>query len=191
MKIKWRVRNMSQFRVGSFVIKPGLGICRIKAIRKQEVSGATLEFYVLTSGEVDIMVPFSVAHAGGLRLPLSEEDIEKIFKLLEEPAVYLEEDQIENIDLYSVDIDKGREEVKHRNIDEILHIVRYLFNRQKLLGQLPKEELDLFNDARKTLADEIAHVQRTTRQRIMTQVTRMLTEARKRRKEKFESPLAR
>lgn len=182
---------MSQFRVGSYVVKPGLGICRIKAIRKQEVSGETLEFYVLTSGEVDIMVPFSVAHSGGLRIPLTEEEIERIFKLLEEPVVFLEEDQIENLDLYEIDIDKAKEDVKHRNIDEMLQIVRCFFNQQKLLGQLPKEELDLFNDARKTLADEIAHVQHTTRQRIMTQVTRMLTEARKRRKEKFESPLAR
>ena len=182
---------MSQFRVGNYVIKPGLGICRIKAIRKQEVSGQTVEFYVLTSGEVDIMVPFSVAHSGGLRLPITEEQVESIFAKVEDPPIFLEEDQIEDFDLYEMDLDACSEAIKERDIDTIVDIVRNYFNRQKILGVLPKEENDLFTEARKILADEIAHCMHTTRQRIMTRITRTLGEARKRRKEKFESPLAR
>ncbi len=181
---------MTQFRVGSYVIKPGLGLCRIKAIRKQEVSGETMEFYVLSSGDVDIMVPFSVAHSGGLREPLNEERVEEIFEKLGEPPVFLEEDQIEDIDLYEFDVFESQEVIKSRDLEGIIDIVRKAFNRQKLLGQLPKDEGDVFTSARKFLADEMAHALHTTRQRVMTRVTKTLGEARKRRKEKFESPLA-
>ena len=181
---------MSNFRVGMYVVKPGLGLCRIKAIKKEEVSGQTLEFYVLTSGEVDIMVPVSVAHSGGLREPLTEEKVTEIFETLNEPFVFLEEDQLEDIDLYEFDIEASKKVIKERSIDGVVELVRRGFNRLKLLGQLPKNENDILVESRKVLADEVAHCQHTTRQRIMTQITRTLTEARKRRKEKFESPLS-
>jgi len=176
-----------KFQVGETVVKPGLGLCKIKAIQKMQVDGADCELYVLQAGEVKVMVPLSAAHTGGLRAPMDTELAEKVLGTVAEP-IFLEEDQDETPQLYSIDIDQARDQVKRRDPVELAEIVRRLFNKAKV-EDLSKYEQEIYSQSMNMLGDEIAHLEHTTRMKITHRIRTLLGEARKQRKSKFESPL--
>jgi CarD family transcriptional regulator len=174
-------RTIMSFNVGDTVIKPGLGICKIKAIRKMQVEGKDQTFYVLQSGDVKVMVPFSYAHAGGLRPLLNEEGIEKLFLFLREP-IMIPEDERESPDHYSLNVEEAKEQVKLRDPLTLASLVKTLFFKTKIVD-LPKVETDIYQNSMQALSDEIAHIEHTTRQKAAHRIRSTLTEARKARRD--------
>jgi hypothetical protein len=73
------------FQVGDTVIKPSIGICRIKAIRRLQIEDRSEAYYVIQSGEVDVLVPKKLADSGALRSPMNEESLKRIYEALEAP----------------------------------------------------------------------------------------------------------
>ncbi len=169
------------YTVGDTVIKPGLGICKIKAIRKMQVEGKEQTFYVLQSGDVKVMVPFSYAHAGGLRPLLDEEGIQKLFEYLREP-IFVPEDERESPDHYPLNVEQAKEQVKQRDPLALASLVKTLFYKTKIID-LPKAETDIYQGSMQALSDEIAHIEHTTRQKAAHRIRSTLTESRKSRKE--------
>ncbi len=168
------------FSVGDTVVKPGLGICKIKAIRKMPVDGKDQSFYVLQSGEVKVMVPFAFAHGGGLRSTIDEKTIEKLFKFLLEPIV-IPEDEHESYEHYPIEIESAKKSLKQRDPHELAALIKPLFYKKKIV-ELDKAEAEILQSASQYLADEIAHIEHTTRQKIASRIRTTLTEGRKARK---------
>ncbi|MBN2329372.1 MAG: hypothetical protein JXR73_19680 [Candidatus Omnitrophica bacterium] len=168
------------FQVGDTVVKPGLGICKIKAIRKMQVEGKDQTFYVLQSGDVKVMVPFSYAHSGGLRPLLTEEGIEKLFSFLSEP-ILIPEDERESPDHYLVNVEEAKEQIKHRDPIALANLVKILFYKIKI-ADIPKAETDIYQGSMQALSDEIAHIEHTTKQKAAHRIRSTLTESRKSRK---------
>ena len=172
------------YQVGDTVIKPGLGICKIKAIRKMPVDGIEQSFYVLQSGDVKVMVPFDQAHAGGLRPLLDMDGVQRILTGLREP-ILPGGDAGEKPETYSLEIEKTKEELKHRDPAVMAAIVKTLFYKSKLFD-LAKAETEIYQTALQALADEIAHVEHTTRLKAANLIKSNLTEGRKARKESLK-----
>lgn len=174
------------YQVGDTVVKPGLGICKIKAIRKMPVEGVDQSFYVLQSGDVKVMVPFHQAHAGGLRPLLDAEGVQRILAGMREP-IRLDGDEGEKPETFSLEIEKTKEELKHRDPEVMAAIVKTLFYKSKLFD-LAKAESEIYQTAIQALADEIAHVEHTTRLKAVNLIKNHLTEGRKARKESMKQP---
>jgi RNA polymerase-interacting CarD/CdnL/TRCF family regulator len=169
------------------VVKPGLGLCKIKGLQKTDIGGADCEVYVLQAGDVKVMVPVEAAHTGGLRAPLDAELAERVLSVLSEP-IYLEEDQDELPSLYDIDADQARDQLKRRDPTALAEIARRLFNKAKVT-ELSKHESEIYSQAMNMLGDELAHLEHTTRMKMTHRMRALLNEARKQRKSKFESPL--
>ncbi|HOE12210.1 MAG TPA: CarD family transcriptional regulator [bacterium] len=178
---------MRTFQIGDTVVKPGLGLCKIKGVQKMSLNGEECELYVLQAGEVKVMVPLSAAHTGGLRAIMDPELAEQVLGAIAEP-IYLEEDQDETPQLYAIDIDQARDQVKRRDPLGLAEIIRRLFNKAKV-QDLSKYEQEIYSQSMNMLGDEIAHLEHTTRMKITHRIRTLLNEARKQRKSKFESPL--
>ena len=179
---------MRKFQTGDTVVKPGLGLCKIRGLQKMEIGGSECEVYVLQSGEVKVMVPVDAAHTGGLRHPMDQEEAEKVLAAVAEP-IYLEEDQDELSDIYDIDVDDAREHIKRREPLALADIVRHLFNKGKIV-ELSKQESEIYSQCMNMLGDELAHLEHTTRMKMTHRMRSLLNEARKQRKSKFESPLS-
>ncbi|MFH1737503.1 MAG: CarD family transcriptional regulator [bacterium] len=179
---------MKKFQVGDTVVKPGLGLCKIKGLQKMEIDGSECELYVLQAGDVKVMVPLSAAHSGGLRAPMDSEQAEQVLGIVAEP-IYLEEDEDELSGTYDIDVDDAREHLKRREPLALAKIVRSLFNKGKMV-ELSKHESEIYSQCMNMLGDELAHLEHTTRMKMTHRMRSLLNEARKQRKSKFESPLA-
>ncbi|MEZ4287883.1 MAG: CarD family transcriptional regulator [Polyangiales bacterium] len=80
-----------EFKVGDKAIYPSRGVTEVVSIEERKIGGNSLSFYVLRpldeENDLTIRVAVSQAENVGLRPPISEEDIEEIFALLEEQPV--------------------------------------------------------------------------------------------------------
>lgn len=175
--------NRMNFNIGDTVIKPGLGICKIKAIKKMQVEGKEQQFYVLQSGDVKVLVPFSYAHSGGLRSILDEEGIEKVMEFLRLP-IPLPEDESDSLETYMVNIEQSKEEIKQRDPLTVSMISKKLFYKSKI-ADLPKAEAELLQNSLTAVSEEIAQVQHTTRQKVLFKIRSLLSEGRKSRKQHY------
>ncbi len=169
------------FSVGDIVVKAGLGICKIKAVRRMQLDGEEQQYYVLQSGDVKVMVPFSFAHAGGLRPLLTEEEIEKLFAFFREP-IRVPDDQRESYETYGILPDQAKEDIKQHNTEAIINIVKTLFYKEKLV-ELAKAETEIYQSALATLAEEIAYIQHSSRQKITNKIKSALTDGRRSRRD--------
>ncbi len=170
-----------EFHVGDSVVKPGLGICKIKAIRKLEVDGKQQSFYALQSGEANVMIPFEKAHKGAIRMPISKEEMEKIYEYFHEPIV-VPKDEYEEPEMYPVDPDESHKSIKEWEPHGLAKILKHTFYKEKM-GQITNEEKDLFKQAMALLSEEFAHLDRTIRPRAMHKIKNALKEGRTKRKE--------
>jgi RNA polymerase-interacting CarD/CdnL/TRCF family regulator len=167
------------FSVGETVIKPSVGICKIKGIRRMEIEERTEDYYVIQSGEVDVLVPRKLADAGSLRLPLTQEGVEKIFSALESPFRPFSINSDEDIPpLYKVKPNDMKEKLKRRDPKELVEILRILFNKQQDY-MLDKKENDYQETALSMLVEEIAYVEKSQKGRTKARVNKALAAGRK------------
>ena len=169
------------YNVGDAVVKPSLGVCKIKAICKMEMDGKEKQFYVLQSGDVKVMVPFAQAHAGGLRPILNHEDIERLESFLHDP-IRIPKDGRENLEMYEIDFSTAIEYVKQRNPQRNADNLKLLFYKSKII-ELDNREQQVFRETMKVLSDEIAHFEHATRQKISNRLKSIINEGRRARKD--------
>lgn len=168
------------FHVGDTVIKPSIGICKIKAIRRLEIEDRTEDYYVIQSGDVDVMVPRKLADHGALRTPMSEESLKAIYQELESPfrPVNVHPSALEIPEVYRIQVMECKEILKKRNPHDLVGIIRTLYNKQNDYN-LEKKEDELLNTALNMLVEEIAYLEKTTKGRIKTQINKLLAAGRK------------
>lgn len=168
------------YEVGAVVVKPGLGICRIKAIRKMTVEGREQKLYVLQSGDVKVMVPLDQAHAGGLRPVLRREEIAELEDGFRSPLPMPREDR-DDPEYYAIEWAEAEHGVKRRDIARCAEVLKRLFYKSKLV-KLDNREENLFEDAMKCVADEVAHHEHGGRQKAAARILEILAEGRRARR---------
>ena len=72
------------FSVGDKVVYPGHGVAEITGLEAREISGAKLEFYVLSvlENNMKVMVPKHNAKSVGLRKLVDEAEVEQVYSVL-------------------------------------------------------------------------------------------------------------
>ncbi len=75
---------MSEFQIGEKAVYPGHGVAEVTGLEKREISGSSMEFYVLRVLENDmkVMVPKRNAANVGLRRLVGEEQIQQVYQVL-------------------------------------------------------------------------------------------------------------
>jgi CarD family transcriptional regulator len=74
------------FSVNELVVYPAQGVGQVERIEKQEIGGATAEFYIvrILSNRVTLMVPVANARNVGLRAVCSAEEARRVLESLED-----------------------------------------------------------------------------------------------------------
>jgi len=167
------------FQVGDTVIKPSIGICRIKAIRRLQIEDRSEAYYVIQSGEVDVLVPKKLADSGALRPPMNEESLKKIYEALEAPYRAYPVDPGEDLpEAYRFAPADVKAKLKKREPAELVEIVRNLYNKEHDYV-LDKKETEAYAAALNMLVEEVTFLEKSTKGRIKTKITKMLSAGRK------------
>ena len=167
------------FHVGDTVVKPSIGICKIKAIRRLEIENRTEDYYVVQSGEVDVLIPRKLADQGALRLPMDETRVEKLRKQIEapfRPLGFTEEGDLPPE--YQLKPTEVKAMLKRRDPEELVELIRVLFNKQNDFS-LDKKETDYLSEAMSMVVEEIAYLEKTTKGRVKTHLNKLLSAGRK------------
>lgn len=167
------------FHIEDVVIKPSVGLCKIKAIRRMEIEDRTEDYYVIQSGDVDVLVPRKLADNGAIRHPMDEALLKRVWEQLEapfRPAALIEDEEADT--LRSMSAAEIKSLLRRRDPMELVEAVRFLHNKQQEYV-LDKKESGCLTNASAMLVEEMAFVEKTTKGRIRTQLNRMLATGRK------------
>lgn len=74
----------NSFTIGDKTVYPGYGVAEITGVEKREISGSTMEFYVLRvlENNMKVMVPKHNADSVGLRQLVGEEEVNQVYDVL-------------------------------------------------------------------------------------------------------------
>ncbi|MGC8554524.1 MAG: CarD family transcriptional regulator [Candidatus Acidulodesulfobacterium sp.] len=74
------------FNLNEFVFYPGYGVCTVESISKKTIGSAEMSFYNIRvlENNAKIMIPVKNEAEVGLRLLIKENEIQKVFDVLEE-----------------------------------------------------------------------------------------------------------
>ncbi len=138
------------FKAGDRVVYPHHGAAIIEKKETKEVFGEKTEYLVLrmAHGEMTLSVPVDKAEEVGMRWPISGEDVEDLFDVLQrrdvrEPANW------------SRRFKNHQEKLKSGDVYQVAEVVRNLALRDRDKG-LSAGEKTLYNKARNVLVSELS-----------------------------------
>ena len=138
------------FKAGDRVVYPHHGAAIIEKKETKEVFGEKTEYLVLrmAHGEMTLSVPVDKAEEVGMRWPISGEDVEDLFEVLQrrdvrEPANW------------SRRFKNHQEKLKSGDVYQVAEVVRNLALRDREKG-LSAGEKTLYNKARSVLVSELS-----------------------------------
>lgn len=167
------------FHAGDVVVKPSVGLCKIHGIRRMEIEARVEDFYVIHSGEVEVLVPRKQADQGALRSPMSEQQLQEVYAALEvsfRPFTIEQGDDLP--ELYQRPATELKEILKRRSPLELVETIRILYNKEQDHG-LDKKESNALVQAMNMLVEEIAYLEKTTKGRSKIQMNKLLAAGRK------------
>lgn len=146
--------NMMEFKVGDLAVYPGHGVGRIIDIKRQEIQGASTEFYSIETleNQMKLMVPKITAIKKGLRPVISKDEAVKVISMLKDP------------DTSDVKVDNQTwnrrhrdymEKIKTGSVFEIAEVLRELIIL-KVGKELSFGERKMFDTARALLIKELS-----------------------------------
>ncbi len=111
------------FQVGDNAVYPAHGVTVVKRIDEREVGGLKKSFYVLqvVDNQMTIMVPTDNAESVGLRKIISEQDVNQVYKILEERDVKIDHTT------WNRRYREYMEKIKTGSVYEIAEVLRNLF----------------------------------------------------------------
>lgn len=152
------------FKVGDHAVYPGHGLVVIKRIDEREVGGKKKLFYVLLAYEtkMTIMLPVDNATAVGLRVLISEKEVQNVFEILKKPST-------SSPSTWNLRFREYMEKIKTGSAYEIAEVLRdlYMLRQSK---DLSFGERKMIDQAKSLLVNEISIVrgqeERVTEQEI-------------------------
>ena len=167
------------FHAGDVVVKPSVGLCKIHGIRRMEIEARVEDFYVIHSGEVEVLVPRKQADQGALRAPMSEPQLQEVYAALEAPfrpfAIEQGDDLPEEYQYSALEL---KEVLRRRTPLELVDVIRALYNKEQD-HVLDKKESQCLLQAMNMLVEEIAYLEKTTKGRSKIQMNKLLAAGRK------------
>ena len=143
------------FNVGDKVVYPMHGAGTIDSIDKKNILDEEVEYINISMpGGVKVMVPSNQASKQGLRNIISQNDVEKVFCVLETDETAMSDNWNKR---YRDNMDK----MKSGDIYEVAGVVRNLSFKQKEKG-LSTGEKKMLNNAKQILVSELVLVENTT-----------------------------
>lgn len=143
------------FNVGDKVVYPMHGAGTIDSIDKKNFLDEEVEYINISMpGGVKVMVPSNQASKQGLRNIISQNDVEKVFCVLETDETAMSDNWNKR---YRDNMDK----MKSGDIYEVADVVRNLSFKQKEKG-LSTGEKKMLNNAKQILVSELVLVENTT-----------------------------
>jgi CarD family transcriptional regulator len=140
-----------EFKVGDKAVYPARGVAEVVSIEEKDIAGHRQRFYVLRllDTEHKIMVPVSNASHIGLRKPISDKEIEEIYRILRIKEVHFDNQTWNR--RYRNLMDK----IKTGSIFEVAEVLRDL-SRLKTCKALSFGERQMLEKARGLIVKEIA-----------------------------------
>lgn len=143
------------FDVGDKVVYPMHGAGTIDSIDKKNILDEEVEYINISMpGGVKVMVPRNQAAKQGLRNIISQDEVEKVFCILET-------DETAMSDNWNKRYRDNMEKMKSGDIYEVADVVRNLSFKQKEKG-LSTGEKKMLNNAKQILVSELVLVENTT-----------------------------
>ncbi len=140
------------FNVGDKVVYPMHGAGTIDSIDKKNILDEEVEYINISMpGGVKVMVPSKQASKQGLRNIISQNDVEKVFCVLET-------DETEMSENWNKRYRDNMEKMKSGDIFEVADVVRNLSFKQKEKG-LSTGEKKMLNNAKQILVSELVLVE--------------------------------
>ena len=143
------------FNVGDKVVYPMHGAGTIDSIDKKNILDEEVEYINISMpGGVKVMVPSNQASKQGLRNIISQNDVEKVFCVLETDETAMSDNWNKR---YRDNMDK----MKRGDIYEVADVVRNLSFKQKEKG-LSTGEKKMLNNAKQILVSELVLAEHAT-----------------------------
>ncbi len=140
------------FNVGDKVVYPMHGAGTIDSIDKKNILDEEVEYINISMpGGVKVMVPSNQASKQGLRNIISQDEVEKVFCVLET-------DETEMSDNWNKRYRDNMDKMKSGDIYEVADVVRNLSFKQKEKG-LSTGEKKMLNNAKQILVSELVLVE--------------------------------
>ena len=167
---------MSDFHVGDTVVEPTIGICKVEGIRRQVVDGTEEDFYVFQSDSARVMVPRSQVDRRGIRKPMTEEEIKKIYNMLKMPVSPVRGDARQMYLNY-------RDIIKSGDPTKICKLIRDLYVLDEM-DELKGKEKEILEQAMTFLLDEIVFVTSDSKTKIRADIDECLSKMYKKKQDK-------
>ncbi len=156
---------MSEFQVGEKAVYPGHGVAEVTGLEKREISGSSMEFYVLRVLENDmkVMVPKRNAENVGLRRLVGEEQIQEVYQVL-----HRRDEEISTA-TWNRRYREYMEKIKTGSLLEIASVMRdlYLLKSDKELSFGERKMLDT---ARSLLVQELSIAKSLDEKTVTTEI---------------------
>ena len=113
----------TMFKVGENAVYPAHGVTVVKRIEERDVAGKKKKFYVMQvlENQMTIMVPTENADAVGLRGIISDLDVKRVYKILKERDVKIDQTT------WNRRYREYMEKIKTGSVFEIAEVLRNLF----------------------------------------------------------------
>ncbi len=145
---------MDTFKVGDKAVYPGHGVAEVVAIEKKEISGQTMNFYVMKlldqrKADSRLYIPTSNVASVGIREVISEEEAAEVFKILKK------KEKVVDSTTWNRRHREYLEKVRSGSVFEVARVLRdlYLLKTDKDLSFGERKMLD---DAKTLLVKELA-----------------------------------
>ncbi len=140
------------FKVGDHAVYPARGVAEVVSIEEKDIAGKRQAFYVLRLLDTDhkIMVPVANASSIGLRKPISESEIRRIFQILKVKDVPIDTQTWNRRQRALV------EKLSTGSVFEVAEVMRDLERVKDVKDALSFSERQMLERARQLLVKEIA-----------------------------------
>ncbi len=164
--------QLREFKVGDLAVYPAHGVGRIDSIESRVINGETHDFYImkiLENGMV-IMIPIANVESVGLRNVIKEEDIAKVFAVIQDNRDNLIDNQTWNRRYREY-----MEKIKTGSLYEVAEVFRDLYIL-KYTKDLSFGERKLFDTAQILLVKEISTARNTDEDSILEEIIALFPE---------------
>ncbi|KIX15897.1 CarD family transcriptional regulator [Dethiosulfatarculus sandiegensis] len=159
------------FKVGQLAVYPAHGVGSIEAVETREIGGLQQQFYILRVLENDmiIMIPTSNAESVGLRPVISSEEVERVYDMLQERDVVIENQP------WNRRYRDYMKKIKTGSVFDVAEVLRDLFVLQEG-KELSFGERKMMDTARSLLVKEISIARHASEEEIESEMDRFFTD---------------
>lgn len=156
------------YEVGEKVVYPLHGVGVINSIEDKTVLGEKRSYYIikLAISDMTVMIPINKSEELGLRLIVSDRDVNKALRLIKGDITEMEED-------WKTRYQENFKKIKSGSILNVAEVVRNLFHRNKV-KELSIMEKKLYENAYRLLVDEISYVRNMDKEEVQNLVATKL-----------------